>query len=77
MCKLFDELLRAIDLLQQQNHATLLDPSEQFRPESIYAGKLQSNFRNFEEDFEDPIKERVRKTYEMMHSNQTVEFVKC
>lgn len=60
----------------QQNHVKLLDPSEQFRPEPIYAGKLQSEFRNFEEDFEDPIKERVRKTYEMMHSNQTVEFVK-
>lgn len=54
----------------------LLDPSEQFRPEPIYSGKLQSEFRNFEEDSEDPIKERVRKTYEQMHSNQTVEFVK-
>jgi len=55
----------------------LLDPSEQLRPEPVYAGKLQSEFRNYEEDSEDPIKERVRRTYEEMHTNQTVEFVKC
>ena len=28
------------------------------------------------EDPTDPLKERVRKTYEKMHANQTVEFVK-
>lgn len=55
----------------------LLDPSDKLRPESIYAGKLQSEFRNYEEDDEDPIKNRVRKTYEKMHTNQTVEFVRC
>jgi len=68
---------QAIHFLQQQNHIVLLDPSEQLRPEPIYAGKLQSEFRNYDEDPEDPIKERVRKTYEEMHTNQTVEFVKC
>lgn len=71
-------MLRMIDLPQQnRNYVVLLDPSEQFRPEPIYARKLQREFRNFEEDLEDPIKERVRRTYELMHSNQTVEFVKC
>lgn len=74
----FDGLLKVIDLPQQnRNYAKLLDPSEQLRPEPIYAGKLQSEFRKFDEDFEDSIKERVRRTYELMHSNQTVEFVKC
>lgn len=62
---------------QNVSHAMLLDPSEKFRPEPVYAGKLQSDFRNFIEDPEDPIKERVRKTYENMHTNQTVEFVQC
>ncbi|XP_011055093.1 PREDICTED: inositol oxygenase [Acromyrmex echinatior] len=61
---------------QIRGYTTLLDPSEQLRPEPIYAGKLQSEFRNFDEESEDPIKQRVRKTYELMHTNQTVEFVK-
>lgn len=33
-------------------------------------------FRDYSEDVEDPVKERVRRTYDLMHTNQTVEFVK-
>lgn len=62
---------------QSRNHITLMDPSEHLRPEQVYDGKLQSEFRNFDEDSDDPVKERVRKTYEAMHTNQTVEFVRC
>ncbi|CAD6230463.1 GSCOCG00006770001-RA-CDS [Cotesia congregata] len=57
-------------------HTTLLDPSEKLRPEAVYAGKLENQFRNYSEDPTDPIKERVRTTYYNMHTNQTVDFVR-
>ncbi|XP_044580446.1 inositol oxygenase isoform X2 [Cotesia glomerata] len=57
-------------------HTTLLDPSEKLRPEAVYAGKLESQFRNYSEDPTDPIKERVQTTYYNMHTNQTVDFVR-
>lgn len=68
-----------IEFLQEEitGNVTLLDPSEHLRPEPVYAGKLKNEFRNYEINSEDPIKERVRRTYEQMHTNQTVEFVKC
>ena len=56
---------------------TIFDPSEKLRPEEIYNGKMESQFRDYSEDSDDPIKERVRKTYLQMHTHQTVDFVKC
>ncbi|XP_053974779.1 inositol oxygenase [Hylaeus volcanicus] len=62
--------------IPQSQRQSILDPSEKLRPEAVYDGKLQSQFRNFSEDHTDPIKARVRKTYHHMHTNQTVEFVR-
>ncbi|XP_012278232.1 inositol oxygenase isoform X2 [Orussus abietinus] len=56
--------------------ATMLDPSTQLRPEEIFEGKLKTEFRNYSVDSSDPIKERVKKTYYNMHTNQTVQFVR-
>ncbi|KAG7206981.1 hypothetical protein KM043_000872 [Ampulex compressa] len=60
---------------QPHGQRSILDPSEKLRPEAIYAGKLENEFRNYSENDADPIKERVRNTYQKMHTNQTVEFV--
>lgn len=66
------------DHLQLRDQVTsIIDPSEKLRPEPVYSGKLKSEFRNYTIDPADEIKERVRKTYENMHTNQTVEFVRC
>lgn len=54
----------------------MLDPSELLRPEPTFASKPIANFRDYSIDEADPIKERVRKTYIQMHTNQTVDFVK-
>lgn len=54
----------------------LIDPSELQRPEPKYADKELSKFRDYSIDENDPLKERVRKTYRDMHFNQTVDFVK-
>ncbi|XP_015113107.1 inositol oxygenase isoform X1 [Diachasma alloeum] len=56
--------------------AIILDPSEKLRPEAVYAGKSESQFRDYSVDPSDPIKERVRKTYQNMHTYQTVDFVR-
>lgn len=53
-----------------------IDPSELLRPEPTFAVKQISKFRDYTIDENDPIKERVRKTYRDMHLNQTVDFVK-
>ncbi|GJQ78549.1 hypothetical protein Trydic_g2708, partial [Trypoxylus dichotomus] len=58
------------------NPIKLLDPSELLRPEPSFAEKPVSQFRNYDIDENDPIKERVRKTYKLMHTNQTVDFVR-
>lgn len=52
----------------------MIDPSELHRPE--FADKDLTKFRNYDVDENDPIKERVRRTYRLMHQNQTVDFVK-
>jgi len=52
----------------------ILDPSELHRPE--FAQKDLMAFRDYSVDENDPIKERVRRTYRQMHLNQTVDFVK-
>lgn len=53
----------------------LIDPSEHLRPEAKFAAKPISAFRDYSIDENDPIKERVRKTYLEMHTNQTVHYV--
>jgi len=53
----------------------LIDPSEHLRPEAKFAAKPISAFRDYSIDENDPIKERVRKTYLEMHTNQTVQYV--
>jgi inositol oxygenase len=53
-----------------------LDISELLRPESAFSEKAKSQFRDYTVDENDPLKERVRQTYELMHTNQTVEFVR-
>lgn len=55
---------------------SFIDPSELLRPEEKFANKPVSQFRDYTVDKDDPIKERVRITYEKMHANQTVDFVK-
>lgn len=53
-----------------------IDPSELLRPELKFADKNISKFRDYSVDETDPLKERVRNTYRMMHLNQTMDFVK-
>ena len=49
---------------------------------SIFSGQLDfvqkdvSEFRDYTIDDKDPVKERVRRTYRLMHLNQTVDYVK-
>ena len=38
--------------------------------------KPVAKFRDYTIDTSDPLKERVRRTYHNMHTNQTVDFVK-
>lgn len=59
-----------------KNTVMMIDPSELLRPESEYAEKDLSKFRDYSVDENDPLKERVRQTYRAMHLNQTVDFVK-
>lgn len=54
----------------------MIDPSELLRPEPDFAEKPISKFRDYSIDETDPLKERVRRTYRLMHKNQTVDFVK-
>lgn len=46
------------------------------RPELAFADKPIGQFRDYTLDENDPIKERVRKTYKDQHTNMTVAFVK-
>lgn len=54
----------------------LIDPSELLRPEPEFADKCVTKFRDYTIDENDPLKERVRQTYRLMHLNQTVNYVK-
>lgn len=58
-----------------EEHPTILDVSELLRPEKSFADKELGKFRDYTVDDTDPLKERVRRTYKLMHTNQTVEFV--
>jgi inositol oxygenase len=53
----------------------VIDPSELLRPEPSFAKKPVAQFRDYTIDENDPIKERVRRTYKEMHTHQTVQFV--
>ncbi|RZC41904.1 inositol oxygenase, partial [Asbolus verrucosus] len=58
-----------------ENHPVkVIDPSELLRPEPIFAKKPVGQFRDYSVDENDPIKERVRRTYKEMHTHQTVAF---
>lgn len=54
----------------------VIDPSELLRPEPDFTEKGISKFRDYTIDVNDPLKEMVRRTYRLMHSSQTVDFVK-
>lgn len=54
----------------------MLDVSELLRPEPKFVDKEVSKFRDYTVDETDPLKERVRRTYKLMHTHQTVDFVK-
>lgn len=59
----------------QLSIVNLIDPSEHLRPELKFAAKALECFRDYSIDENNPIKERVRKTYLEMHTNQTMHFV--
>uniref|UniRef100_A0A2M4AG99 Inositol oxygenase n=1 Tax=Anopheles triannulatus TaxID=58253 RepID=A0A2M4AG99_9DIPT len=59
-----------------EEHPNVLDVSELLRPEPKFSDKEVSKFRDYTVDENDPLKERVRRTYKLMHTNQTVDFVK-
>ncbi|CAH0713540.1 unnamed protein product, partial [Brenthis ino] len=63
-------------VLNPDNTISMIDPSLLMRPEKVYDGKPLEAFRDYSIDEQDPIKERVRKTYYDMHTNMTVDFVK-
>uniref|UniRef100_A0A182VXK7 Inositol oxygenase n=1 Tax=Anopheles minimus TaxID=112268 RepID=A0A182VXK7_9DIPT len=59
-----------------EEHPNVLDVSELLRPEPKFVDKEVSKFRDYTVDENDPLKERVRRTYKLMHTHQTVDFVK-
>ncbi|KAK4877891.1 hypothetical protein RN001_010397 [Aquatica leii] len=63
-------------LLTNSKTIEILDPSELWRPEPAFANKPIKQFRDYSIDENNIVKERVRITYENMHTYQTVDFVK-
>lgn len=68
---------------EDEQRILILDPSEHFRPEHNKGqqeinthGKSLDEFRKYSEDEEDYIQRRVKRTYYLMHKNQTVDFVR-
>merc|ERR1711936_809877 len=55
---------------------SLLDGSDILRPEATIQESSDHQFRIYDENADDPIQARDRKTYYDMHSNQTVDFVR-
>lgn len=72
---LFKVIVSKFNFLKLQ-HPHLIDPSELLRPEPDFADKGISKFRDYTVDENDPLKERVRRTYQLMHKFQTVDYVK-
>ncbi|CAG4932050.1 unnamed protein product [Colias eurytheme] len=54
---------------------SMVDPSLLLRPEAVYDDKPVAAFRDYTIDDNDPIRERVRRTYYTMHTNMTYDFV--
>lgn len=63
-------------LLSKETSVGMIDPSLLLRPEKVYDDKPVTAFRDYSVDDEDPIKQRVRRTYYTMHTHTTVDFVK-
>ncbi|XP_013146583.1 PREDICTED: inositol oxygenase-like [Papilio polytes] len=63
-------------LLPKETSVGMIDPSLLLRPEKVYDDKPVTAFRDYSVDDEDPIKQRVRRTYYTMHTHTTVDFVK-
>ncbi|CAH1260444.1 unnamed protein product [Diabrotica balteata] len=55
-------------VLNETGPVNIIDPSELLRPEPKFAKKPVGQFRDYTIDENDPIKERVRKTYELMYT---------
>ncbi|XP_059048205.1 inositol oxygenase-like [Achroia grisella] len=55
---------------------SIIDPSQLLRPEPVFHDKPIDAFRDYTIDDSDPIKERVRRTYYLMHTHVTVDLVK-
>ena len=61
----------------------IVDPSQVYRPEDVFkeyndlivsrTDKCEKDFRNYEVNLQT---DQVRKTYTLMHENQTMDFVK-
>lgn len=51
-----------------------MDPSRVIRPETVFANKPIEAFRDYYG--KDEIHERVRKTYKLMHTHQTLDFAR-
>ncbi|XP_063923890.1 inositol oxygenase [Zophobas morio] len=64
-----------MSVIIESSPVKVIDPSELLRPEPAFAKKPVAQFRDYSIDENDPIKERVRKTYKEMHTHQTVAFV--
>lgn len=60
----------------EKKPVSMIDPSQLLRPEPTFNDKPIDAFRDYSVDETDPIKERVRRTYYLMHSNVTVDLVK-
>ncbi|XP_033627598.1 inositol oxygenase-like [Asterias rubens] len=70
--------------MENQNKVTILDPSEIYRPEinrgidNTMPSPKEINFRKFNEEKgseDNPQIQRVKNTYKLMHTHQTVEYV--
>ena len=71
------QLLQGRSESPEQECILMLDPSEHFRPEHIAThGKSLEEFRKYSDEEEDYIQRRVKRTYYLMHKNQTVDFVR-
>lgn len=63
------------DTMPTYERICMIDPSELLRPEPKFASKPIGHYRDYSINTNDPLKERVRKTYTAMHTYQSVQFV--
>lgn len=72
-----------IDVVCTTLQVAILDPSQVYRPEDVYKeyndivisriNKDEKDFRNYNVNLQT---DKVRRTYTLMHENQTLDFVK-